>query len=265
MPDTLEALDARHIPSDWTAPLSLSEDLLNRAQPVVIALAGAGCSPAIYRDLDSVCSIPWRTLDWFRGEGAFDPVSIADRIAVLLARRAGPTFLAGHSLGAFLSLLIGLRHGASLGRRLSGLILSNTGARTVGHGDPGLPDRILHHWTPQAQQAFLDACFHEPPPEPLAAHLRNYLAAVPVQRLHAAVAGLRVLDVLHELPGLRLPVLVAHGELDRKRSVQTAREMAQALPRGRLVLLLAGHTPMVECPTGYHRAIQTFLTDLGSS
>ncbi|MEY4861948.1 MAG: hypothetical protein RLZ51_43 [Pseudomonadota bacterium] len=264
MPDALAALDARYIPADWTAPLSLRADLLAHEQPIVIALPGAGCSPALFRDLVCTAGMPWMPLDWFMGEGAFDPVAIADRIAGLLAHRAGPTVLAGHSLGAFLSLLVGLRHGTALGPRLAGLILSNTGARTVGHGDPSLPERILHHWTPQAQQAFLEACFHVPPPEPLARHLQHYLAALPAERLHAAVSGLRQMDVLHELPRLRLPVLVAHGELDRKRSVQTAREMAQALPLGRLVLLSAGHTPMVECPGDYHAAASTFLNDLRS-
>lgn len=255
-------LDARHIPADWTSPLVLSAPVLQDPAPLVVALAGAGCSPAIYDVLvheatfaSAQGSMPrWVTLDWFKGEGAFDPASIADRIAALIAQRAGPTILAGHSLGAFLSLLVALRLDG-----LAGLILSNTGARTVGHGDPDLPNRILHQWSAPAQQAFLAGCFDQLPSEPLATHLRHYLAAVPNDRLHAAVAGLRQMDLLEALPRLNLPVLVAHGERDRKRSVETAREMAQALPQGRLVLLSAGHTPMVECARAYHGAVCEFL------
>lgn len=257
------ALDARHIPADWAEPLSLPESCVEDPAPLVVALAGAGCSPAIYDAMVSAWPFEpsqgpqprWVTLDWFKGEGAFDPVSIADRIAALIAQRAGPTILAGHSLGAFLSLLVALRLDG-----LAGLILSNTGARTVGHGDPDLPNRILHQWSAPAQQAFLAGCFDQPPADPLATHLANYLAAVPNQRLHAAVAGLRQMDILEALPRLKLPVLVAHGERDRKRSVATAREMAQALPQARLVLLSAGHTPMVECTRAYHEAVCEFLS-----
>lgn len=264
MTDSFTALDARHIPADWTSPMSLPSAWLHDPAPVVVALAGAGCSPAIYDvmvEAQSSVGHPgslarWVTLDWFKGEGAFDPVSIAHRIATVIAQRAGPTVLAGHSLGAFLSMLVALEHGG-----LAGLILSNTGARTLGHGDPDLPHRILHDWSPQAQQAFLGGCFDQAPSDPLATHLSHYLASVPNHRLHAAVAGLRQMDILQHLPRLNLPVLVAHGERDRKRSVATAREMAQAIPEARLVLLSAGHTPMVECARAYHQVVCEFLSD----
>ena len=56
MTDSITALDARHIPMDWTEPLPLPASSLADPAPLVVALAGAGCSLAIYDALVHVAT-----------------------------------------------------------------------------------------------------------------------------------------------------------------------------------------------------------------
>ena len=73
------------------------------------------------------------------------------------------------------------------------------------------------------------------------------------------VEGLRRLDLSHGLGAIRCPVLIAHGELDRRRGVADARRLATLIPGAELVLLPGGHTPMVDCIDAYNDALDTFL------
>lgn len=236
----------------------IPEAVLQQRAPLVLTLSGAGCDPCLF-DGVRVEGIAWYAVDWFQGEGAFDPESVAQRLADALASRAGPTLIAGHSLGGFIALLMAIRHG----QHVQGLVLSNTGARTEGHGDPGLPDRVRTDWTPANQQSFLRACFmHEPPPA-LWSRLCQYLAHLPAEHLLAAVTGLRKLDVSGELGRVRCPTLIAHGRFDRRRTEAAAQLMADGIVGAQLDWLPGGHTPMVDCPDDYQQSLQAFLTRTG--
>lgn len=227
-------------------------------QPVVLALAGGGCSPRIY---DSVHTpgIRWQALDWAQGAGPFDPLSVADRIGTALERHDAPVALAGHSVGGFIALQVAIRYP----EQVAALVISNTGASTEGHGDPELPRRVLHAWDDAAQQAFLRACFVHAPPAPLWAELRRYLAALDPAGFAETVVGLRQLDAGPDLGRIRCPTLIAHGRLDTRRPVSAAQALAAGIPGARLVLLPGGHTPMVDCAADYAAAVGTFLSGVG--
>lgn len=235
-------------------------EILQDRQPIVFTLAGAGCAPCIFEAAHTP-GIAWQPIDWFEGEGAFDPASIAQRIAGELALREGPSVLAGHSLGAFIALLIALRHQPCV----QGLILSNTGARMLPNADFSLPDRIRTQWHTEQQHAFLRACFEADPPAGVWTRMCDYLARLPAERMLAAVEGLRRMDVHAELGQVQCPTLIAHGRYDRKRTEQSARELAAGIAGAQLVWLPAGHTPMVECPDAYRTQVHRFLTDAGWS
>jgi len=235
-------------------------EILQASRPVVFTLAGAGCAPCIFEAAHTP-GITWQPVDWFKGEGAFDPASIAKRLADELALRQGPSVLAGHSLGAFIALLIALRHPSSV----QGLILSNTGARMLPNADFSLPDRIRTQWHAENQRAFLRACFEAEPPAGIWARMCDYLACLPAERMLAAVEGLRRMDVLAELGQVQCPTLIAHGRYDRKRTEQSARELAEGIAGAQIAWLPAGHTPMVECPDAYRVHVHRFLTDAGWS
>jgi len=148
-----------------------------------------------------------------QGAGPFTPQAVAQRLAAALAPRTAPTVLLGHSLGGVIALLTALARPSAV----QALVISNTGPHTRDHGDNSLPERIRHHWTPQARRAFLLACFAHEPPAALMRELERYLDALPAGSLLEAVEGLRRLDLSHGLGAIRCPVLIAHGELDRRR------------------------------------------------
>jgi pimeloyl-ACP methyl ester carboxylesterase len=241
------------------APL-ISRDVLQAPHPIVLTLAGAGCDPCVFEGAHTH-GIAWHAVDWFEGEGAFDPESIAQRLADALAPRTAPTILAGHSLGAFIALLMALRHGS----RVQGLVLSNTGARMEAHADSSLPQRVRTRWQADTQEAFLRACFEFEPPAHLWSRMCRYLAQLPAERMLAAVEGLRKLDVSGELDQVQCPTLIAHGQHDRKRTEAAAQLMADGIAQARLVWLPGGHTPMVDCPGAYRDAVHDFFIEAGGT
>lgn len=222
--------------------------------PLALALAGGGCSPRIYdRVAAKGCSV--HAVDWMRGAGPFAPRAVAQRLAAALAARTAPTVLLGHSLGGVIALLVALARPSAV----QALVISNTGPHTRDHGDNSLPGRIRHQWTPDTRRAFLRACFAHEPPAALMSELERYLAALPSESLLDAVEGLRRIDLSQGLGAIRCPVLIAHGELDRRRGVGDARQLAALIPGAELALLPGGHTPMVDCPGPYNEALNTFL------
>jgi len=65
------------------------------------------------------------------------------------------------------------------------------------------------------------------------------------------------------LKQLSVPALVVAGEQDAVVPVESARAMAEALPRARLVVVAgAGHVPSVEEPEATASALREFLSAL---
>ena len=236
--------------------------------PLVVALPGAGCSPAV---LGAVRAPGWtvQPVDWAQpphSPYACDPPAVARRLADGLRarvqdRQAGPVVLLGYSVGGVLALMTALQPRLPL----AGVVTGNTGAHSRRHGDPGFPQRVREAWTPAAQQAFLQACFASPPPPALWQQLCDYLASLPPAALLQSLEGLRAVDLSAQLPSLQCPVLVLHGERDQRRSVADARELAACIVHARLQLLPGGHTPMVDCPQQYLQALHPFLHMLRST
>jgi len=85
-------------------------------------------------------------------------------------------------------------------------------------------------------------------PQPPEAFIRQARAVNRYQGSDAALAGIRV------------PALVATGDRDLVNPPATARELAEALPHARLVILPGvGHLPHVENPLLFRQTIENFL------
>lgn len=243
-------------------PLRLVPDaaLPPSPRPLLIALPGAGCSPAIF---DRVAVPGWDicAVDWAHGPGAVDPSSVAQRLAALLPQRCAPTAIAGHSTGAAISVLVA----ALQPQHVSALVVSNTGVHSRKHGDPTLLDRIRTQWDAEQQQTFLRACFQQQPASALWQALCGYLSALPREALLESVEGLRALDLTAAMARVRAPTLIAHGRDDRRRNVDDAQALAAGIRGASLVLLPGAHTPMVDCPADYNEALTRFLAPIGTS
>lgn len=233
--------------------ITLDHPLPETSRPLLLALPGTGCSPAIY---DCVVVPGWTVagVDWSCG-GVLDPTSVAQRLHTRIAAHRGPIALAGHSAGAAIAALAA----AKAGLHIKALVLSNTGVHSRNHGDPTLIQRIRDGWGQKEQQAFLRSCFHKTPSEPLWSALCAYLAALPTDALLEAVEGLRSLDLAQQLGEIRVQTLIAHGRYDTRRRAADAEALAAGIPRATLALLPGGHTPMVDCPTEYCAALAGFL------
>lgn len=258
-----EALAQRRPP----APLD-AIDWAALAGPLLVALPGAGCSPAV---LGALYAPGWtvQPVDWAQpphSPYSCDPSAVAQRLADSLRarvqdREAGPVVLLGYSVGGALALMTALQPQLPL----AGVVTGNTGAHSRHHGDPGFPQRVREAWTRSAQQAFLQACFASPPPSALWQQLCDYLASLPPAALLQSLEGLRAVDLSAQLPSLQCPVLVLHGERDQRRSVADAQELAACIGHAQLQLLPGGHTPMVDCPQQYLQALHPFLQSLRST
>lgn len=256
--------DASGVPPLPAAPMGAIDWRALRG-PLLVALPGAGCSPAVFGGLHAP---GWtvQPVDWAEpphSPHSCDPREVARRLADALRSRvqegdAGPVVLLGYSVGGVLALLTALQSGLSV----AGVVAGNTGAHSSRHGDPGFAQRVRSGWTAQARQDFLHTCFARTPPAPLFAQLCAYLEHLPPAALLQSIEGLRAVDLRPLLPALQCPVLVLHGEQDTRRSVADAEELAACLPSAELRWLPGGHTPMVDCLPHYLQALHPFLAAL---
>ncbi|ABF11108.1 alpha/beta fold hydrolase [Cupriavidus metallidurans] len=228
--------------------------VLGHPGALLLGLPGGGCSPAIF-DYVKHDALQVHGVDWASWPGPWDLESLTTRLARVLQERKGPTLLAGHSLGGMFALLTTLK----AGHKVNGLLLSNTGAHTAGHGDANLPDRVRNAWTEEASDAFLLSCFQCPPPVELWQKMREYMVHINREAFLEAVITLRQIDVRKRLSEIACPAVIAHGRHDQRRAMSFAQELADGIPRSALVWIDGGHTPMVDDPQAYHEALNTLV------
>lgn len=106
--------------------------------------------------------------------------------------------------------------------------------------------------------------------EPIAAHLRcrglptQPFSALAALYVEAVLGGLRPFDRAHYAAKLRCPLLVIHGSEDIVCAQAPARQIADAAPHGRFLLIQgAGHANPAEADeSGYLGAIETFVNEI---
>ncbi|POR51082.1 alpha/beta hydrolase family protein [Paraburkholderia eburnea] len=102
--------------------------------PTLVCLPGAMCSPFVYKQCAVTSGLKAEALAWLEDDGPFDLNSIANRIVDAISDDEA-VILVGHSLGTPLAVLAALKAFARGKRTVKGLVLSNSGANTKGHGD----------------------------------------------------------------------------------------------------------------------------------
>jgi pimeloyl-ACP methyl ester carboxylesterase len=242
----MDTMDASAIP--------IPESELRTGKALLLALPGGGCAPEIYDEV-SHPEVAVHVVDWGRSAGPWALPILAQRLAATISTRSGITLLAGHSVGGVISMLTAL----AAPDAVHGLLLANTGAHTAGLGDPNLPQRIRTSWNAAAAEEFLRSCFWRPPSEALWRRLVDYLADIDTSLFAEATTSLRQIDLRDRLPELRCPAVIAFGRHDQRRKLTHAFELADGIPDSALMLLPAGHTPMVEAPSHFNDALGLLL------
>jgi 3-oxoadipate enol-lactonase len=200
------------------------------------------------------------------GEASID--RWADLVAELVEGLGlGPVVVAGLSMGGYVAFSLLRRH-----RHLvTALVLADTRA---GADTP----EVLQRRSDQQQKVAdgkLDEVFEaqlgtllseetkaERPD--VVERARALMTATPPDTVVAALEAMKHrTDATAELGGIGVPVLVIVGEQDGPSPPSVAREMAEAVPDGRLeVLPGAGHLSNLEAPEAFNRALESFLSGL---
>lgn len=185
--------------------------------------------------------------------------ALASDVGVIMtATTNGPVLLCGLSLGG----LTAMRIGATMGDRLSGLILANTaasfppasmwegranGARTSGMGQFVNP--TLDRWLTQA--------FRDGHPE-RTADVARMIEATSADGYAGCCETLGGSDVLDELDEIYVPTLVIAGESDLSTPPERARELVAAIGGATYLALPAAHVSAIEAADEFTAAVHDF-------
>ncbi|KND57537.1 hypothetical protein BVER_05767 [Candidatus Burkholderia verschuerenii] len=244
---------------------AIPETLLNdgdASRPTLVCIPGAMCHPRVFESCAQLSGLRAVALHWLETDGPHDLERIAARIAESISRTPR-VILAGHSLGVPLAVLTALRARANGISRVEGLILSNSGANTRGHGDvDALVERIRNEWAQPFWDAFVARCFHRLPQGALLDAVRGYPSQVDKEAVIEAIRSQQVTDLLPVLSALAdVPTAVVHGEHDSARTIDHARELSGAIPGSTLHLLDTGHTSCAENPEAFAAIIRSIASD----
>lgn len=184
---------------------------------------------------------------------ASDIVRLLDHLGIEKA------FVAGHSMGGYVSLALAHAHPQRL--LGLGLIASQAAADS--------PERKAGRYQSAAEIAEKGMeVVIESMPARLSADPRVQAFAKEViarQSAAGAIGALRAMaeraDARSLLQGLEIPVVIVHGDADVLIPVERAREMKAALPSAHYLELHGlGHMPMLENPQALAEALSVFLS-----
>lgn len=220
--------------------------------PILVCLPGAMCSPRVFEKAAQHSGLSAIGLGWLEGSGPHDLDSIASRVCNAIADLPS-VILVGHSLGTSIAMLVALQESQSGSTRIKGLVLSNSGANTRGHGDIAkLIDRIEHDWGEAFWDAFIARCFRTLPASPLLEEVRAYPQRLDGSCVIEVLLSQQAIDfvpLLHTLPCV--PTSVVHGQYDPARTLAHAHEMASGIAWATLHVMDTGHTSCSEDPVRF--------------
>ena len=211
------------------------------------------------------------------GESGHTLDNLAEDVrSVVLGLDLHDAILVGHSMGGVAVQLFALRHPDLARERVRGIVLLSTLAKTpLGSRSTQMKDRMERwfNWVPDStllwerkNLGFLAARLgfgNDPHPSHVELVRRMLAACAPATR-RAAPRVLVGLDLLDELPSVRIPTLVVGGTADVMTPPQCARQIAAAIPDARLELVPdSGHLLMLERAEALNELIVDFAREIG--
>lgn len=229
---------------------------IRKGEPAVIGLPGNLISPAIFSQNLLKANTQIIPVSWGTSPGPWEIHEIGKRVIQLIKEhKLGPTVLAGHSVGGAIAMAAAIE----APHLINGLILSNTGANTLSHGNLNFPNDIRNNWGQLLFQQFINKCFYKPVERSFKMHLLTYAELFNQKAALSASVSLREKDFRPYLSEIKCPTLIAHGRFDKNRSINDAKTLSEGIRNAELVLLDAGHTPMVEDQRAWYYALQSLL------
>lgn len=225
--------------------LEITGRLREGEKTVLFIPGGMASAPAVYDGIGKM--IPWQSavIDWSNSKGPWDILELGNRTLDLIRQmNLGKVILAGYSAGGVIAMQAAAEDKEG---RIGGLLLSNTGPCTIGHGDPELPDRIRKQWfSMELFEPFLSRCFAFPIEPLLKKTMIEYASKIPMEVVYQAAKTLREYDLRPRLKEISCPVVIAHGKLDTTRTLKHVEMMQEGIADVEINLLNGGHTIMAE-------------------
>jgi 3-oxoadipate enol-lactonase len=171
-----------------------------------------------------------------------------------------------HWVGLSLGGMIGEAFALRYPERLASLVLCDTTSRYPASAAAAWDERIRNARTggmaaladPTLARWFTPA-FHRARPEVIEA-VRTTIVATPVDGYAGCGLAIATIDLTSRLPALNLPTLVLVGADDQGTPVAMAREIEQAIPGARLVVIPeAAHLSNIEQAAQFNEALLGFL------
>jgi 3-oxoadipate enol-lactonase len=236
-------------------PLSFSLNTLADGaadRPTLVFLPGALIPPCAFEAAAKLTGCKSVGVDWMEGDQPLALPALAEALALRL-NDLGPVVLVGHSVGTPLAALIAdcdLRDEAPLVR---GMVLSNSGANTRGHGDiDAVIAAVIAEWGPELWARMTRRSVGSPLDEALQSAFAAYPRRLHAQTVASIIRSQQQTDLVPLLPSLgKIPTVVVHGKHDPARTLAHAEELASGIPNARLVVLETGHTSCVEAPSAF--------------
>lgn len=165
-----------------------------------------------------------------------------------------PTILVGHSTGGAIAALAALRRPDLV----AGLVLINSGPNMVGHGAvAGMLERLTGPADDAMWAEFARKNIPAGSPEEWIRAMVDYSRRAGGAQAAAILADQAAANLLDWPPLPDLPVVVVHGALDTKRSVDDTRAWSKVFPAAWVAVLEGcGHTPHLERPDAVAAAIE---------
>lgn len=199
---------------------------------------------------------------------SFDLEQLSQLLAAELPEKAA---VVGWSLGGQVAMRLALDHPD----RVSRLALVGSTPRFVQGGDwqAGIAPEVFRQFAAQAATDYHDTmtrflglqAFGGEASRTLLRELKERFFARPAPDAQALSDALTILletDLRAELPGLRIPVLLLHGNRDTLAPAAASRWMAQQLPQAQLhVIEGASHAPFLSHPETFMQMVHTFLKE----
>lgn len=229
-------------------------------KPVLLCLAGNLCSPSVFDRIQVPDSIQKIYVDYLDGDGPWDMDSLGQRLAdMILGWEKTPVILAGYSAGGVLAISVACK----IPERIAGLVLSNTGPCSIGHGNPGFAAELKERFEDETYiRSFLSSCFYKPVSKDMEDSLWLYTRGVSRDAAYEVSKSLREVDYRGQLKAYKNPALIIHGRFDTRRGMGSVAMIQDCLPQSETVFLDTGHTPMYEDPEGYQKALLDGLSKM---
>lgn len=194
---------------------------------------------------------------WLEGSGPHDLHSVAQRVARLL-EELGPTVLIGHSVGTPVAALTAAISSRTNKANIVGMVLSNSGANTKGHGDvESVIERVLANWGPELWKAMTERSLGIACPPELVEGFTTYPRRITPKAVAESLRSLKEVDLTDMLGQLScIPTAIVHGARDPARNLSHAQSLNDGISGSTLTVLDTGHTSCVEAPAEFAEIVR---------